>query len=227
MVNKIYIGWDPREDLAYRVCRHSIISRTDPMNVHVQPLRLNDFRNNNLIWRSNDEKASTEFTFTRFLVPFLTNYKGWALFCDCDFLFLRDIQKLFDLADPTKAVMCVQHDYTPSELVKMDNKPQAMYPRKNWSSLILWNCEHPSNKKVTLDFVNTRQMSYLHQFGWLQDEEIGSLPYQWNYLEGWHNTNDANAVHYTRGGPWFENWQDVDYAKEWLEEKKAFELTII
>jgi lipopolysaccharide biosynthesis glycosyltransferase len=190
--------------------------------VHVQPLRLNDFRNNNLIWRGNDEKASTEFTFTRFLVPFLNNYKGWALFCDCDFLFLRDIQKLFDLADPTKAVMCVQHDYTPSESVKMDNKPQATYPRKNWSSLILWNCDHHSNKKVTLDFVNKKQMSYLHQFGWLKDDEIGSLPYQWNYLEGWYNSNDANAVHYTRGGPWFEKWQNVDYAKEWILEKNEF-----
>jgi lipopolysaccharide biosynthesis glycosyltransferase len=184
------------------------------------PLKLNELRNNKLIWRANDTKASTEFTFTRFLVPFLNNYRGWALFCDCDFLFLSDIKELFDLADPAKAVMVVQHDYTPSESVKMDNKPQEMYPRKNWSSLILYNCEHPSNQQVTLDFVNTQSMSFMHRFSWLDDEEIGSLPYQWNYLEGWYNSNDAKAVHYTRGGPWFKDWQTVDYAAEWIQEKK-------
>ena len=220
MVNKIYVGWDAREDIAYQVCQHSIVTRTNSSDYHVIPLKLNEFKQNRLIWRENDAKASTEFTFTRFLVPFLNNYRGWALFCDCDFLFLSDIKELFDLADPAKAVMVVQHDYIPIESVKMDNKPQEMYPRKNWSSLILYNCEHPSNQQVNLNFVNTQPMSFMHRFGWLDDEEIGSLPYQWNYLEGWYNSNDAKAVHYTRGGPWFKDWQTVDYAAEWTQEKK-------
>jgi lipopolysaccharide biosynthesis glycosyltransferase len=220
MVNKIYVGWDAREDIAYQVCRHSIVTRTNSPDYHIMPLKLNELRNNKLIWRANDPKASTEFTFTRFLIPFLNNYRGWALFCDCDFLFLSDIKELFELADPTKAVMVVQHDYTPSESVKMDNKPQEMYPRKNWSSLILYNCEHPSNQQVNLNFINTQSMSFMHRFGWLNDKEIGSLPYQWNYLEGWYNSNDAKAVHYTRGGPWFKDWQTVDYAAEWIQEKK-------
>lgn len=222
-MNNIFIGWDSREDIAYQVCKHSILSRTDKSNFNVHPLKLNKLREQNIIWRENDQRASTEFTFTRFLVPYLNQYKGWALFCDCDFLFLEDIQKLFDLADPSKAIMCVQHDYIPSESTKMDNKPQEMYPRKNWSSLILYNCEHPSNQQVNLDFVNKCPMGYMHQFKWVKDEEIGSLPYQWNYLEGWYNSNDAKAVHYTRGGPWFGNWQHVDYAKEWQDEAAKYQ----
>lgn len=223
MSGNIYIGWDSREDIAYQVCRHSILTRTNSRLFQVAPLKLNELRQSNIIWREDDAKASTEFTFTRFLIPFLNDYKGWALFCDCDFLFLEDIRELFALADDSKAVMVVQHDYSPSDQIKMDNKPQEMYPRKNWSSLILWNCQHPSNQQVDLEFVNSKEMSHMHRFGWLNDNEIGSLPYQWNYLEGWYKTNDAKGIHYTRGGPWFSNWRDVDYAKEWTIERHKFE----
>lgn len=225
MIDKIYIGWDSREDIAYQVCRNSILNKSSlPVSIH--PLKLHELREQNIIWRGNDPQASTEFTFTRFLVPYLNNYQGWAIFCDCDFLFLDDVASLFALKDESKAVMCVHHDYTPNETSKMDGQLQSLYPKKNWSSLILYNCAHPSNRILDLEFVNTRQMSYMHQFKWLNDNEIGELPYQWNYLEGWYNTNDAKAVHYTRGGPWFYNWRDVDYAKEWLNEQQKYEETL-
>lgn len=226
MTNKVFIGWDSREDIAYHVCRHSIITRAS-IPTDIQPLKLNQLREQKIIWREKDPKASTEFTFTRFLVPYLSNYRGWSLFIDCDFLFLHDIAELFKLADDSKAIMVVQHDYQPKESVKMDNQAQEIYPRKNWSSLILFNCAHPSNQIVDLEFVNTQPMSQLHQFRCLKDEEIGNLPYQWNYLEGWYDSHDARAVHYTRGGPWFENWRNVEYATEWLQEESNYRYSTV
>ena len=221
MSNRIYIGWDSREDIAYQVAKHSIVTRTES-DISVYPLKLNMFRELGIITRENDAKASTEFTFTRFLVPYLNQYKGWAVFVDCDFLFLADAQELFDLADPSKAVQVVHHDYTPKPGMKMDGQVQHIYPRKNWSSCILFNCAHPSNRVLDLDMVNREEPGFLHRFSWLKDEEIGELPYQWNYLEGTYATNDAKAVHYTLGGPWFPNWQHVDYAQEWRDERDAY-----
>ena len=95
-----------------------------------------------------------EFTFTRFLIPELTNFEGWAVFMDSDMILTTDIKELFEQADDKYAVMCVQHDYKVTESTKMDGQKQTIYPRKNWSSMVLWNCGHPSNKVVTQDFVN-------------------------------------------------------------------------
>jgi len=153
------------------------------------------------------------------------NYKGWAIFCDCDFIFLNDISKILASLDPSKAIYCVQHDYTPKERHKMDGKKQTLYPRKNWSSFIVYNCDHPSNKKLTLETVNSESGAFLHQFKWLKDSEIGSLDERWNWLEGWtsnHNSNFPYAVHYTRGGPWFQEWQDVEFANEWIKERDEY-----
>ena len=153
------------------------------------------------------------------------NFKGWALFCDCDILFLENVENLFNLVDNKYAVMCVQHDYTPKEKHKMDGQKQTIYPRKNWSSFILFNCAHPSNKKLSLDLVNSETGSFLHQFKWLEDNEIGSLDERWNWLEGWtsnHNDKKPYAVHYTRGGPWFDEWQDVEFASEWTKERDEY-----
>ena len=194
-------------------------------NLKVTSLKLYELVTNNLYSRAIDPLASTEFTYSRFLVPALNKYKGWAIFCDCDFIFFEDVSKILENIDNSKAVYCVQHDYTPKEKHKMDGQKQTIYPRKNWSSLILFNCSHPSNKKLNIDIVNSETGSFLHQFKWLKDSEIGSLDERWNWLEGWtsnHNNKKPFAVHYTRGGPWFDEWQDVEFAKEWISERDEY-----
>lgn len=217
MSNKIFVGYDTREDIAYQVCEHSI-KRFDS-NVVVTPLIQNELRQQKVYWREIDKLASTEFTFTRFLIPHLMNYKGWALFVDSDIIFLEDVNNLFALADDKYAVMCVQHDYTPKPGIKMDGQVQTVYPRKNWSSVVLWNCGHPSNEKVTVDSVNNPNFdgAYFHRFSWLKDEEIGSLPVDWNWLVGWYDENDGTprALHYTEGGPWFKNYRHCEFHGEW------------
>ena len=155
----------------------------------------------------------------------MAGFEDWVLFCDSDFVFTTDVEELFAQADDRYAIMCVKHDYTPKEKHKMDGQQQTIYPRKNWSSFIVFNCDHPSNKKLTVDIVNSESGSFLHQFKWLNDEEIGSLDERWNWLEGWtsnHNEKKPFAVHYTRGGPWFEEWQDVEFAREWLNERDEY-----
>ena len=127
----VYIGYDSREDLAYQVCSYSIKSKSNSVNIY--PLKLNELKNKRLYTRDEDKLGSTEFTFSRFLVPILNNYSGWALFCDCDILFLNSVEELFSMADDRYAIMCAQHDYTPKEDTKMDGKIQSIYPRKNWS----------------------------------------------------------------------------------------------
>ena len=156
------------------------------------------------------------------MVPELNEFNGWALFCDCDILFLEDINNLFELADEKYAVMCVQHDYKPKEGVKMDGKAQTLYPRKNWSPLVLWNCSHPSNKAITKELINQPDTTgkYLHRFSWLKDEEIGSLPHHWNWLAGWYKEpqdGSPKAIHYTEGGPWFENYRHCEYHQYWKD----------
>jgi len=187
-----------------------------PINIY--PLQQTWLREAGHYWRSPDPLSSTEFSFTRFLTPYLNEYKGWALFCDCDFLFRRDIAKLFALRDDRYALMCVKHDYRPKEEYKMDQQRQHQYERKNWSSLMLINCAHDQIKKLSPYTVNTQSGLHLHQFQWLTDDAIGELPMDWNYLEGWHtaeNCPDPAAVHFTRGGPWLPNYQNVEYANEW------------
>jgi hypothetical protein len=220
-VHKVFVGWDSREDEAYQVCRSSMLRRAS-VPVEIEPLRQAELRARGLYWRAADPLASTEFTYTRFLVPTLMSFSGWALFCDCDFLWLDDVAKLFALVDDQFAVMCVQHDHRPAETTKMDGRIQTVYPRKNWSSLVLYHCGHPANRALTADVVNREAGSFLHQFRWLDDKQIGTLPHTWNWLEGWDVKPEAgvpSAVHFTRGGPWFESHQKVDYAGHWLRER--------
>ena len=201
-----FIGYDSKEDIAYRVCKQSLLNNSTS-KIKVKSLKLYELIAKNFYTRAVDPLASTEFTYSRFLIPALMNYKGWAIFCDCDFLFFKDINLLFDSIEGDKAVYCVKHDYKPKEKHKMDGQQQTIYPRKNWSSFIVYNCEHPSNKKLTVDLVNSQTGSFLHQFKWLNDNEIGSLDERWNWLEGWSSKNNKKepyAVHYTRGGPWFD-----------------------
>jgi lipopolysaccharide biosynthesis glycosyltransferase len=217
---RVYIGWDRREPEAYDVAKSSLL-RHASIPVVVEPIKLDELRAKKLYWRAEDPLATTDFTYSRFLTPALAGYKGWALFCDCDFLFLGDIKGLVEYTKTPKAVYCVQHDYTPKDTVKMDGKPQTVYPRKNWSSLMLFNCDHPSVKTLTPEVANTQTGAYLHRMQWAKDEDIGSLPVTWNWLEGWNEKpakGTPNVVHYTRGGPWFAEWQNVDYADLWLAE---------
>jgi lipopolysaccharide biosynthesis glycosyltransferase len=216
---RVFIGWDSREDIAYQVCRRSILRHTS-IPVDIKPIVQSELRDRGLYTREADPLSSTEFSFTRFLTPYLAGYNGWAVFVDCDFLFRGDVAGLLDYTDGAKACFLVKHDYRPTETVKMDNKAQHLYPRKNWSSFMFINCGHPQVKSLTPEVVNTQTGMYLHRFQWLTDDAIGELPIAWNYLEGWHTKDDCPnpiAVHFTRGGPWFADWTDVEYGKEWLE----------
>ena len=219
-----YIGYDSKEDIAYRICKQSLL-RNSSIKIKVLSLKLHELITKGFYKRAVDPLASTEFTYSRFLVPSLMGYNGWAVFCDCDFLFFEDVSKLFKNLSDDKAVYCVKHDYTPKERHKMDGQQQTIYPRKNWSSFIVFNCSHPSNKKLTVEEANKQPGSFLHQFKWLKDDEIGSLDERWNWLEGWtskHNKTSPFAIHYTRGGPWFEEWQDVEFADLWIKEKNNY-----
>jgi len=216
---KVFVGYDPREDIAYQVCKHSILTRQP--NANVRPLVQKELRDAGWYTRPIDKLASTEFTFTRFLVPELANFEGWAVFMDCDMILTTDIKELFDQADDKYAVMCVQHDYTPKEGMKMDGQKQTIYPRKNWSSVVLFNCAHPSNARLTQDMVNDPELNgaYFHRFSWLKDEEIGELDHTWNYLVGvYDDIETPKLIHYTEGGPWFENYRNGEFSLRWKEE---------
>lgn len=222
---KVWFGWDSREVIAYDVARRSLL-RHASVDVDVRAIKLDEMVAKGLYTRDIDPLASTEFTYSRFLTPYLNDYEGWALFCDCDFLFLGDIAELKRFADPAKAVYCVQHDYKPQEGVKMDGKIQTVYPRKNWSSFMLFNCAHPSTRRLTPDVVNRETGAYLHRMQWAEDDEIGALPVDWNWLEGWSPLPESGlprAVHYTSGGPWFDNYQDVAFSDLWRAEAAAVE----
>ena len=230
---RIFIGYDPREDEAYRVCAYSMRRRSSiPLEIHPlgQPpgLYTRTWHRTPGGQRIDDvdgKPFSTDFAFSRFLVPALADPNGWALFCDCDFLFQADVAELLTLADPRFAVQCVQHDHRPSEPVKMDGQAQTRYFRKNWSSLVLWNCAHPGNAGLTVADVSTRPGAWLHGFRWLADAEIGALPESWNWLDGWSSPEmPARAVHFTRGGPWLSDHVPGPYAEAWLREREAMEL---
>lgn len=222
----IWIGFDPREAAAYAVAKHSIGKRlTQPIPVH--GIVLDRLREQGLYNRPTERRdgrlwdviseapMATEFAVSRFLTPILAK-KGWALFADCDVLARKSLVRLFDLANPKYAVMCVKHRHEPQEGVKMDGQAQTRYARKNWSSVALFNADHPSNKRLTVEMVNTLPGRDLHAFCWLKDEEIGELPAEWNYLVGHTQINEEPAlVHFTDGVPFMPGYEDVPYADEW------------
>jgi lipopolysaccharide biosynthesis glycosyltransferase len=213
---KVFVGYDDREDIAYKVCEYSIKRKNKKTEVF--SLKQEELNETGLYWREKDPLSSTAFTFTRFLVPALMNYEGWAIFCDCDIIWMIDPDEIMKHADEKYAVMVVKHDYQPPEGEKMDGQKQLPYPRKNWSSVILWNCGHPSNKKVTPDLVNTETGQYLHRFNWLKNDEIGELTHHWNWLVNhYHEPKDGvpHVIHYTEGGPWFENYKHCEYGYHW------------
>jgi lipopolysaccharide biosynthesis glycosyltransferase len=211
----IFIGYDSRETDAFQACINSINCNSSA-KYNISALKIDHVRELGIYTRDKDLLSSTEFSFTRFLVPYLHNYQGWALFCDCDFIFLEDLNKLFSMADSKYAVMCCKHNYIPENKIKMDGKEQYLYPRKNWSSLVLWNCAHPNNKHLTPNIVNTQTGQFLHRFSWLKDEEIGDIPIEWNWLVGWYKEPEdgtPKALHFTEGGPWFDNYKECEYSE--------------
>ena len=219
--NKIYVGWDSSQESAYEVLKYSLLRKSS--NIQVIPIKQHELRAKNIYSRPVDLLSSTEFTFTRFLVPYLQDYNEWVLFMDCDMLPLVDINALFDQVDNTYAIMCAQHDYIPNLKVKMGNKTQEYYPRKNWSSLILFNCSHPSNKKLSKNLINdTRyQGKFFHRFGWLKDKEIGKISHEFNWLVNWYKEpqdGTPKILHFTEGGPWLKGFENEEYSKVWLKE---------
>jgi hypothetical protein len=226
-VLKIFIGYDPVESVAWHTMTHSILSRCSAP-VAIVPVNIANLKG--IYTRERDPKQSNEFSFTRFLVPYLTGFNGFAAFFDCDMLLRTDVAKLFEHAakDPSKAVHVVQHDYEPRDDVKYLNTVQYRYPRKNWSSVVLWNCGHPANLAVTPDFVNTATPMELHRFQWLKDDEIGSLDVRWNWLVGEYADPpaDVHNVHWTVGGPYFHEYKNADFAQEWFAEHERMDFCL-
>lgn len=237
----IFIGWDDREAVTADVLAHSITKRTDA-KLNIQYLRHRELRQDGLFVRPweiesttgdyidkiDNKKFSTQFSHTRFLVPKLMNYEGWALFADSDMVCMTDIAKVFAMADNKYAVMCVKHNHIPPiNSVKMDGREQLRYQRKNWSSFVLWNCSHPANAFLTQYMVSFMRGSELHAFKWLSDDLIGSLPYTYNYISGVSprmNGGMPDVIHYTDGGPWFDGCKDVPYAGTWTAEYEDWQV---
>ena len=209
----IYIGYDTSQELVYDVCKSSLLK----YNKHLKiiPIMKKYLEKIDLYYRKDDTNVSTEFAFSRFLVPYLNNYQGYALFCDSDFLWRCDVSELFDNLDNSFALKCVKHTYIPKSNTKMNNKIQTTYPRKNWSSLMLFNCSHNSCKNLTIQNVNSKSGSWLHQMKWCKDNEIINLDPTYNYLFGYYNFPNPKAVHFTDGGPWHKGYENVEYADEW------------
>jgi lipopolysaccharide biosynthesis glycosyltransferase len=217
---RVFLGYDPREALAFHVAAHSI-HRHSSEPVAVAPLMLSQL--GGVFRRPRDPKQSTDFSFTRFLVPHLCNFEGWAMFIDCDILVRDDIAKLWALRDDRCAVQVVQHDHQPRESVKFLGHVQTAYPRKNWSSLMLFN--NAKCRSLSLDYVHQAHGLELHQFKWLErDDLIGALPSRWNYLVDHDPPTPVEAVsnlHYTLGGPWFDDYRECGYSREWWEELRS------
>ena len=212
MIN-IFIGYDSKEKVAYNVLSHSIIQNsTKP--VAITPIALNNLKDDFV--RERNALSSTEFSFSRFMIPHLMNYQGWALFMDCDMLMFEDISKLWRMRDDSKAIQVCKHDYTPKESKKFLGQVQTKYEKKNWSSFMLMNCKKCTT--LTPDYVNKASGLELHQFKWLEgDHLIGDLPLEWNWLVGeYEHKEDVNNVHYTKGGPWFEEYAKCDYSQDWF-----------
>lgn len=223
----IFIGYDLRERAATNILIDSIYQNST-MPVSIIPLVTSQLINQKLFYRERDINQSTDFSFTRFLVPKLMGYKGWALFMDCDMLCRDDIAKLWAFRDIDKSLLCVKHDHYPQNKTKFLGETQTKYEKKNWSSLMLFNCT--KCQKLTVDYVNKASGLELHQFKWLEKEdEIGEInDFGWNYLVDVQDMPDSkekidqlSLIHWTLGGPWFENGQPSSVLdEEWFLARK-------
>jgi lipopolysaccharide biosynthesis glycosyltransferase len=216
----IFIGYDSKVKIAYHVLAESIL-RNSSTPVTVSPINLSNLKN--IYTRKQDPLASTEFSFSRFLVPHLMNYNGWAIFMDSDMVMLSDITELWNLRNEDYAIQVCKHDYTPNSKNKFLGNNQTIYAKKNWSSLMLMDCS--KCKTLTPEYVNTRSGLELHQFKWLDENLIGNIPLEWNWLVGeYPYKKDVHNVHFTEGGPYFKDYKNTEYANEWF---KVYNMTKI
>ena len=208
---RIVIGFDQREAVAYHTFCQSILEKASAP-VSFTPLVLGSLKG----FSETHTDGSNAFIYSRFLTPWLMDFNGWAIFADGDMICLDDIAKLWALRDESKAVQVVQHNYQTKALDKYLGNKNENYPRKNWSSLILWNCAHPKHKLLTPEFVMKQTGAFLHRFTWLDDADVGALPKEWNWLAIEYEPNDqAKLIHYTLGTPCFEDYRDTDMADAW------------
>ena len=211
---QIFVGYDGDvEPVAYHAFCQSVIEHST-IPVSFTPLSLKHFK----FYEENHGDGSNAFIYSRFLVPYLCNYKGIALFCDGDMIVRTDVKELLELADTSHAVKVVKHDYETKHPVKYLGAKNENYPCKNWSSVILWNCQHWQNRKLTPELVENASGTFLHRFEWLAQKFIGELPKEWNWLETEFDHNpDAKLVHHTLGTPCFKDYQNTDYSDEWWD----------
>lgn len=211
----IFIGYDPREAIAYHVCVNSII-RHSSIPVAIVPVALNLFGE----YSETHTDGSNHFIYTRFLVPYLMGFSGWAIFIDGDMIVRADVATLWNLRQLDKDVMVVKHDYQTKMTEKYLGAKNENYPRKNWSSVILWNCNSFPNRRLTPEFVQAATGAELHRFTWLEDSRIGELPPEWNWLPDEYGANaNAKLLHYTLGTPCFHEFADTPQAEEWHRER--------
>lgn len=210
---KIIVGFDQRESVAYHTFCQSIIEKAS-MPIQFLPLAINTLKN----YKETHTDQSNDFIYSRFLTPYLNNFEGWAIFADGDMICQSDIKELWDLKDESKALMVVKHDYQTKADIKYLGNKNENYPRKNWSSVILWNCSHPKHKILTPEFIQNQTGKYLHRFSWLDDNEIGEIPREWNWLAIEYPENkDAKLIHYTLGTPCFKEYENTDMSDIWYE----------
>jgi len=232
--SSVWIGFDPRMATAFTIAKYSlrlyekyvpvhgiVLDELRSRGIYTRPTsHVVDARGNKQLWDGISlAPMSTEFSISRFMVPILAK-TGMAMFCDCDVMFMDNVSRLFDLVrGGEKAVYCVKHDHDPGhQQVKMDNQIQTKYFRKNWSSVMVFNCDHPSNRRLTLNLVNSAKGKDLHGFCWLEDDEIGDLPPEWNYLVGHSSLSTSEApaiVHFTNGLPDMEGYENQEFAQTW------------
>jgi hypothetical protein len=213
---KIFIGYDSKEPIAFSVLSSSILRRSS-IPIAIIPLCMKNIES--FYTRKRGPTESTEFSISRFLVPYISNYDGYSLFLDCDMLCRIDIKEILEEIDKQKekSILVCKHDYTPSTKTKFLNQAQTVYPRKNWSSFIVFN--NNLCKELSLNYVNSATGLDLHRFNWLNDDDIGEISVEWNWLVGEYKSNDkAKIIHYTLGGPWFKEYSNCNHSKEWFEE---------
>ena len=211
----IVVGFDQRESVAYHTFAQSVIENST-VPVRFLPLSMSSLSN----YKEVHKDGSNEFIYSRFLVPYMMNFKGWAIYADGDMVCLEDIKKLWNLRDNKYAVQVVKHDYKTKITEKYWGNKNEDYPRKNWSSLILWNCEHKSHKVLTPDFIENQSGAFLHRFSWIKDKEIGSIDKEWNWLAmEYEEKVSINLIHYTIGTPCFKEYENKSLSSYW---KKAF-----
>ena len=211
-----FIGYDPIESGTWHTMASSLM-RQSSMPISFTPVSLKNLEG--VLTRERHPLQSNEFAFSRFLVPWMCGYKGWAVFSDCDMIVKDDPSKLWAMRDEKYAVKVVHHNHVPEEEIKYMGTTQTKYSRKNWSSVVLWNCAHPAVRILSPEYVNHADGLDLHQFRFLADEEIGHLPKSWNHLVGFdHLDNEAKLIHYTTGGPYFKQYENCDYHQDWWKE---------